>query len=96
MPSAIAVSIAGHGLSICASFRAAKMHAAISKTRFRPSFISEGYHIRFSFAYIYSTHSAKAGDETEKLPAKVRGKVLLPATFSRLSVPCPTVFETNI
>ena len=51
MASAIAVSIAGHGLSNSASLRAARMHAAISRTRFHPSFISEGYHIRFMFAH---------------------------------------------
>jgi hypothetical protein len=49
--SEIAVSLAGDGLpSHCASFRAARMLAAISRTRLRPSSICSVYHLRFPFA----------------------------------------------
>jgi hypothetical protein len=49
--SAMAISLAGDGLpSHCASFRAARMLAAISRTRFRPSSICSVYHLRFLFA----------------------------------------------
>ena len=48
---AMADSDAGDGLpSQSESFRAARMLAAISRTRLRPSSIEKGYHIRLLFA----------------------------------------------
>ena len=50
--SEIAATVAGtrFPLSYCASFRAAKMLAAISSTRLRPSSIEAVYQLRFVFA----------------------------------------------
>src|SRR6266849_2956476 len=63
--SAIALIVAGTraGASYCASFRAARMAAAISSTRFRPSSIPAGYHIRFSFAIKCANIGSTVTDE---------------------------------
>lgn len=61
--SAIQASRAGHGRSICASFRAARIVAQIQSTRFRPSLTPEAYHIFFAF---YSPMSYRFGGEIHR------------------------------
>lgn len=43
-------SSAGHGFSICASLRAARIVAQIQSTRFRPSLTARAYHTIFAFS----------------------------------------------
>ena len=54
MASSIAQIVAGTlaGGSYCASFRAAKIAAAISSTRLRPSSTEAVYHVRFLFVHL--------------------------------------------
>ena len=58
--SAMAQMVAGTfgPAGYCASFRAAKIAAAISSERLRPSSIPAGYHIRFSFAKQHALQNA--------------------------------------